>query len=250
VHRVFRQIATPALFAAFALGLAACGGGSDGKGPKDVAATVNGKEIKLADVDRIVNQQLQGQQLATPDMAAARLQALDNLIQREAVVQKAEKEKAVPNDDEITSAINAQRSQMTAEEWQKFMEQNKLTDEQLRDEARKDLAVKKLQDKLYGQITIRDQEITDFFNKNQTRFVNPRGVGLADIVTDPADSGGVFPNDAKSEAEAASKINSLYAQLAGAGRPSLQLDEGRRHHRAHPLPGRPLDHLQADEPAA
>jgi peptidyl-prolyl cis-trans isomerase SurA len=213
VHRVFRQIATPALFAALALSLAACSGGSNGKGPKDVAASVNGKEIKLADVDRIVNQQLQGQQLSTPDLAAARLQALDNLIQREAVVQKAEKEKVVPTDDEITSAINAQRSQVTAEEWQKFMEQSKLTDEQLRDEARKDLAVKKLQDKLYGQITIREQEISDFFNTNRARFVNPRGVGLADIVTAATDSGGAFPNDAKSEAEAKAKIDSLYAQL-------------------------------------
>ena len=186
--RVFRQFATLTVITISALAIAACGGGPGGKGPKDVAATVNGKEIKLADVDRVVNQQLQGQQLSTPDMAAARLQALDNLIQREAVVQKAEKEKAVPTDDEITSAINAQRSQMTAEEWQKFMEQSKLTDEQLRDEARKDLSVKKLQDKLYGQITIREQEITDFFNNNRPRFVNPRGVGLADIVTRSAGS--------------------------------------------------------------
>jgi peptidyl-prolyl cis-trans isomerase SurA len=212
VHRVFRQFATLALFAAFALSLAACGG-KGAAGGKDVAATVNGKEITLADVDRIVNQQLQGQQLSTPDMAAARLQALDNLIQREAVVQKAESEKAVPADDEITTAINTQRSQVTAEDWQKFMEQNKLTDEKLREEARKDLAVKKLQDKLFGQITIREQEITDFYNNNRTRFVNPRGVGLADIVADPSDSGGVFPNDAKSEAEAKAKIDSLYAQL-------------------------------------
>lgn len=212
MHRVFRQFATLALFAAFALGLAACGG-KDKPGGRDVAATVNGKEITLADVDRLVTQQLQGQQLSTPDMAAARLQALDNLIQREAVVQKAENEKAVPNDDEITAAINAQRSKVTAEEWQKFMEESKLTDEKLREEARKDLAAKKLQDKLFGQITIREQEITDFFNKNQSRFVNPRGVGLSDLVADPSDSGGVFPNDAKSEAEAAAKINSLYAQL-------------------------------------
>jgi len=212
VHRVFRQFATLALFAAFALGLAACGS-KGSAGGKDVAATVNGKEIMLADVDRIVSQQLQGQQLSTLDMAAARLQALDTLIQREAVVQKAENEKAVPTEDEITTAINAQRSQVTAEDWQKFMEQNKLTDEKLREEARKDLAAKKLQEKLFGQITIREQEITDFFNKNQSRFVNPRGVGLSDIVADPSDSGGVFPNDAKSEAEAAAKVNSLYAQL-------------------------------------
>jgi len=214
VHRVFRQIATLALFAAFAAGLAACGGKvAPGGGGSGVAATVNGKEITLSDVDRIVNQQLQGQQLTTPDLAAARLQALDTLIQREAVVQKAENEKAVPTEDEITTAINEQKKNGTAEDWQKFLEQSKLTEAQVRDEARKDLSVKKLQDKLYGQITIRDQEITDFYNNNRTRFVNPRGVGLADIVADPGDSGGVFPNDAKSEAEAASKINSLYAQL-------------------------------------
>ncbi len=160
---------------------------------------------------------------------------------------------------------------MTAEDWQKFMEQNKLTDEKLREEARKDLAAKKLQEKLFGQITVREQEVTDFFNKNQSRFVNPRGVGLSDIVADPGDSGGAFPKDAKSEAEAAAKINSLYAQLktgadfatvaransedqslvarrrhrvrqrgcvqaerllAGAGRPAVRHDEGRRHHRA------------------
>ena len=71
MHRVFRQIATLALFAAIALSLAACGGKGSAGGGKDVAATVNGKEITLADVDRIVNQQLQGQQLSTPDMAAA-----------------------------------------------------------------------------------------------------------------------------------------------------------------------------------
>lgn len=214
--RVLRQFAILALLVTFALAAAGCDSKKTAAGA-DVAATVNGKEIKLADVDRIVNQQLQGQQLSTPDQAAARLSALDNLIQREAVVQKAEREKAVPSDDEINTAINSQKSQATAEEWQKFLEQSKLTEEQLRDEARKDLAVKKLQDKLFGQITIRDQEIVDFYNNNRSRFVNPRGVGISDIVADASDSGGLFQNDAKSEAEAAAKINSLSAQLkAGA----------------------------------
>jgi parvulin-like peptidyl-prolyl isomerase len=218
VPRVFRHIATLVLVTAFAITLAACGGGKGGGGGKDVAATVNGKEITLDDVDRIVNQQLQGQgmspqQLSTADHAAARLQALDNLIQREAVVHKADNEKTVPTDDEINAAINSQKSQMTAEEWQKFLQDNKLTEGQIREEARKDLSIKKLQDKLFGQITIRDQEITDSYNTNRERYVTSRGVGLADIVTDASDSGGVFQNDAKSETEAAAKINSLSAQL-------------------------------------
>ena len=211
--RVFRQIATLTAVTAFAISLAACSGTTGGTGAKDVAATVNGKEIKLAAVDRVVNQQLQGQQLSTPEQAAARLAALDNLIQREAVVQKAEKEKTVPSDDEVNTAINTQRSQRTAEEWAKLLQESKLTEDQIREEARKDLAVKKLQEKLFGQITIRDQEIVDAYNNNRNRYVNPRGVGLSDIVTDASDSGGQYPNDAKSEAEAAAKINSLSAQL-------------------------------------
>ena len=64
MHRVFRQIATLALFAAFALALAACGGGVSGKAGKDVAATVNGKEITLAEVDRIVTNRRRGSRWA------------------------------------------------------------------------------------------------------------------------------------------------------------------------------------------
>ena len=213
MSRVFRQIATAVLVATILFALAACSRSSGGDHGKDVAATVNGKEIMLSEVDRLVSQQAQGQKLSTLQQAAVRLQALDNLIQREAVYLRTEKEKTVPTDDEITTTINTRKSQMTAEEWQKFLKDNNLTEEQLRDEARKDLAISKLQEKLFGKITIRDQEIVDFYNGNTEQFKNPRGVGLADIVADPSDSGGVFQNDAKSDAEAAAKINSISAQL-------------------------------------
>jgi parvulin-like peptidyl-prolyl isomerase len=214
VPKVFRQIATLVLVSTFLFALAACGrSGPGGDKAKDVAATVNGKDIMLSEVDRLISQQTQGQQLPTLQLAAARLQALDNLIQREAVVLRAEKEKTVPTDDEITTAINNQKSQMTAEEWEKFLKDNNITEQQLRDEAKKDLAISKLQEKLFGKITIREQEITDTFNSNPEQYVNPRGVALSDIVADPRDSGGLFQNDAKSEAEATVKINSLEAQL-------------------------------------
>lgn len=212
VRRVFKQAAVVAFVAALPFVLSACGpkAGTNGK---DVAATVNGKEITLAEVDRIINQQTQGQQLPTLQQASARLQALDNLIQREAVYLRAEKEKTVPTDDELNTYLSQQKQQYTAEEWAKKLNENKLTEEQVRNEARKDLSINKLQEKLFGKITIRDQEIVDFYNNNREQFVNPRGVSLADIVTDPRDSGGAYQNDAKSDAEAAAKINGLSAQL-------------------------------------
>jgi len=213
VSRVFRQIATAVLVATILFALAACSRSSGGDHGKDVAATVNGKEIMLSEVDRLVSQQAQGQKLSTLQQAAVRLQALDNLIQREAVYLRTEKEKTVPTDDELNTYLSQQKQQYTAEEWAKKLSENKLTEEQVRDEARKDLAINKLQDKLFGKITIRDQEIVDFYNNNREQFVNPRGVSLADIVTDPRDSGGAYQNDAKSDAEAAAKINSISAQL-------------------------------------
>ncbi len=212
MHRVLRQIATLALFAALPLSLAACGGKSSAGG-KDVAATVNGKEITLAEVDRIVNQQAQGQQLSTLQQAAVRLQVLDRLIERQVLFARAEKEKTVPTDDEVTTLINQQKQRGTVEEWEKSLKENNLTEQQVREEARKDLAINKLQEKLYGKITIRDQEVGDFFNANSQQFVNPRGVALADIVVDPSDSGGTYRDDAKSDAEATAKIQRLYATL-------------------------------------
>ena len=213
--RVFRQFATLALAAAAAFSLAACGGAKTGGGGKDVAATVNGKDITLGEVDRIVNQQAQGQQMSTLQQAAARLQVLDRLIERQVLFARAEKEKTVPTDDEVTTLINQQKQRGTAEEWAKSLKENNLTEEQVREEARKDLAIRKLQEKVYGKITIRDQELADFYNTNKEQFVNPRGVSLSAILSDPRDMGSNDPDDAKSEAEAKAKIDRLYAQLKG-----------------------------------
>jgi peptidyl-prolyl cis-trans isomerase C len=214
VPRVFRNIAALAFITTFALALAACGSTSTGTG-KDVAATVNGKEITLADVDRLVNQQAQGQQLPTLQQAAARLQVLDKLIERHVLYARAEKEKTVPTEDEVTTFINQQKQGRTVEEWEKGLKESGFTEAQVREEAKKDIAIRKLQEKLYGKITIRDQEITDFYNTNRAQFVNPRGVYLSDIVVDPGDSGGTFKDDAKSDAEATAKIQRIYATLKG-----------------------------------
>jgi parvulin-like peptidyl-prolyl isomerase len=219
VHRVLKQTASAVLVASLAVALAACKGTqSAGPGGGDVAATVNGKNITLSEVDRIISQQAKSQQaktLSPIERATARLQVLDTLIQRQVLVQRAEKEKTAPSDDELNTYVNTQRSKFTAEEWEKNLRESNLTEAQLRDEARRDLSIRKLQEKLYGKITIRDQEIADFYNNNKEQFVNSRGVYLSDIVADPFDYAGQYPDDAKSDAEAKAKIDRLYTQLRG-----------------------------------
>jgi peptidyl-prolyl cis-trans isomerase SurA len=195
------------------------GGGADSK-DSTVAATVNGKNILLAEVERGLSQQSGGRQaqLSQLELAQARLQILGSLIQREVLFQRAEKEKVLPTEDQITGIINQQKQQsgMTDDDFQKSLAAQNLTMETLREEARKDIAIKNLQDKYSSKITVNDKEVEDFYNGNRERFVSARGVALAMIVVDPADNNPTgIQNDAKNEAEAKLKIDNISQQLKG-----------------------------------
>lgn len=220
MHKVAKQFAVIILVATLACVIAACNrSNATSGGGGDAAATVNGKNITLEEVNRNVNILYGGQQtkFSPLDLANARLRVLQNLIQEEVLYQRAEKDNLLPKEEEITQAINAKKQQarMTEEEWQQRMRESGETDQTLRERARKDLAIQKLVEKTVGQITIRENEVEEFFKANVDRFVNPRGIELAAIVSDPLDSAGGYQNDAKSEQEARTKIETIYSQLKG-----------------------------------
>ncbi len=189
-----------------------------------VAATVNGKNIMLAQVERTISQQSGGKQsqLSQLELAQARLQVLGSLIQREVLFQRAEREKLLPTDDQVNSMIQQQKQQsgMTDDDFQRNLREQNLSMEAVREEARKDVAIRNLQDKYSGKIAISDREVEEFYNSNKDRFVNARGVLLAMIMVDPADNspqGILQDNDAKDEARAKLKIDDINQQLkAGA----------------------------------
>ncbi|HYP51927.1 MAG TPA: SurA N-terminal domain-containing protein [Pyrinomonadaceae bacterium] len=215
MQRFVKSVATFALVALSALALAACDGkpgAGAGNAASDVAASVNGTKIMMSEVERLIEQQARGQQLSPLQRAAARLTVIENLIQQQVLVQRAEKEGAMPKDDEIDAAINSRKASATQEEWNKFLQENKLTDQALRDEARKALAVQKLQEKLIGKISISDRQVEEFYNNNKAQFVNARGVGLSAVVVDPVENQGLA-DDAKSPEDAKAKIDRLYSQL-------------------------------------
>lgn len=221
MYRFAKAVLFISLLVATPFALSACSGGkpANSGGGGDTAATVNGKNITLKEVDQAVNQQAGGQidKLPPLELANARLQALQGLIQSEALFQRAEKENLLPQDDEVNNTINQQKQQgrLTEEEWQRRLKESGETEESIREKVRKTLAVQKLVDKNIGKVTIRDGEVEEYYNTNKERFVSPRGVGLAAIIVDPRDSGGQYPDDAKSEQEAKSKIESIYSLLRG-----------------------------------
>jgi peptidyl-prolyl cis-trans isomerase SurA len=186
----------------------------------NIAATVNGRNIMLSEVERVVSQQAGGNTSALNQLqiAQARLQVLSNLIQREVLFQRAEREKVLPTEAQIDGAIASQKqnSGMTSEDFDKSLKAQNISMETLREEARKDLAISALQDKYSGKIDISDREVEEFYNNNRDRFKNERGVALAMIVVDPADNSSTgITDDAKNEADAKLKIDNIYQQLQG-----------------------------------
>jgi len=201
--------------------LAGCAssGGNDAN-ENMVAATVNGRNIMLQEVERGVNTQTGGNPAALSqlELAQARLTVLDTLIQREVMFQRAEREKVLPTEAQIDGAIAQQKEQsgMTQEDFEKSLRSQNMSMETLREEARKDLAISNLQDKYTQKISISDRELVDFYNNNRQQFVNKRGVALAMIMVDPADNSATgIADDAKNDADAKLKIDNIYQQLQG-----------------------------------
>jgi parvulin-like peptidyl-prolyl isomerase len=220
VNRAAKKLAAFVAAAACATALAACKGKTAADGSQDVAAVVNGKNITLGEVDRIIREQTGGQpdRLSPLELGAARLQVLDELIKQEVLFQRADREKLLPTEDEITQAINTQKQQsrMTEEDYRRLLKESGQTEEALREMGRKQLAIKKLLDRVAGKINPpTDKEVEDFYTNNRARYVSARGVGLAAIVVDPADNGAT--NDAKGDIDAQTKINIINQRLKSGG---------------------------------
>ncbi|HEV2835922.1 MAG TPA: SurA N-terminal domain-containing protein [Pyrinomonadaceae bacterium] len=198
--------------------LAGCSSGGAENNDNTVAATVNGRNIMLQEVERNLNRQTNGNpaRLSQLQLAQARLTILDDLIKREVLFQRAEREKVLPTEAQIDGAISQQKEQtgMTQEDFEKSLKAQNMSMETLREEARKDLAINALQDKYGGKITISDREVEEFYTSNRDQFKNERGVALAMIMVDPAENVGI-KDDAKNEADAKLKIDNIYQQLQG-----------------------------------
>lgn len=167
---------------------------ANGVDPNETAAKVNGKTITMQEVDRAVKQQAQGQEskLSPLELAGARLDVLNTLIQQEVMFQKAEKEATVPTDEEITAEINKQKTQSgkSADQIEKEMKDQGMTEATFRDQVKKAIAIQKLVEKVTGKIEPpKDSEIEAFYNGNKEAFVKKKGVKLAAIVIDPANAG-------------------------------------------------------------
>jgi len=191
-------------------------GGAVDPANDETAATVNGTPIKMQEVERAIKATAKGQEtkLSEMELAQARLQVLQQLIQQEVMYQKAQKEQTIPKDEEVNSELNKLKtsSGVSKEEFAKRLEEAGQTEESIKEGLKKEIATRKLVEKITGKIEPpSDADIVAFYNGNKEAFVKKRGVELAMIVVDPRDTGN--GDTTTNEAEASQRIKEIGKQL-------------------------------------
>ncbi|HKE03032.1 MAG TPA: SurA N-terminal domain-containing protein [Blastocatellia bacterium] len=217
-----RKILLPMIVLSFSFLVSSCGetNGSAGAGGGDeVAATVNGAKIYVKDIDRAIDQEFRDQvgQLSQLQQAAYRIQALDSLITQEALYQQAQKENIVPSEDDIKKSLQNYKigRGLTEERFAEEMKKSNQTEEQFRENIKKELSIQKLVEKAQTQLKVQDREIADVYNSNPKQYSIQPGVQLSDIVIDPADNGAKY--DTKGEPQAEQRIRDIKVQLNNGG---------------------------------
>jgi peptidyl-prolyl cis-trans isomerase SurA len=188
--------------------------------PANVAATVNGRAITYAELDKQFQSQFgpPGEQKNDDQTMIQRLEVLRTLIDNEVMLQRAEKMGLMAVDADVDAKYTELKSPYTAEEFQKQLDSRKMTVDDLKAQLRRDLSVQKLFNKeITSKINITDQDITDFYNSNKGSFnlAEPQ-IHMSQILVTPTPDPNVrnLKNDkAQDDQQAQKKIQGLMARV-------------------------------------
>jgi peptidyl-prolyl cis-trans isomerase SurA len=188
----------------------------------DVMATVNGKAILRADVEKYYSASL----LDNPQKPSAeqadirRLAILNQMIDDEIIQQRAAKLNLVASDEDVNAKLTEMKAPYTQEEFDKQLKARNITVDDLKRDWRRQLTKTKLLNKeIESKINITDAEISNFYVEHKAEFnlIEPQ-YHLAQIVvtSGPAQQAGNLQNNkASGNADAKKKIQALHKRLDG-----------------------------------
>lgn len=188
--------------------------------PNDVAATVNGRPISYAELDKQYNLQFSGSpdRPADDQMTSHKLEILRSLIDNEIMLQRAEKLGLMAADADVEQKFNELKAPYTQEEFQRQLDARKMSVQDLKAQIRRDLSVQKLFNReITSRISISEKDIAEFYKNNRGNF------NLAEpqfhlfqlvVTTEPDPNIKNLKNDkAQNEQQALTKITALEARL-------------------------------------
>ncbi|MGA8036754.1 MAG: SurA N-terminal domain-containing protein [Candidatus Acidiferrales bacterium] len=188
----------------------------------DVWAVVNGKDIQRADVEKYFRTRVnaQGPAPSQEEALSLKLSILDELVNNEILLERAAKLNLLASDAEVEDKFTESKSPYTEEEFQRKLQAGGITVDDLKQDLRRQLSVQKLLNReVVAKISISDQDVIDFYNKNRAQFnVAEPQFHIAQIVVTPRPDPAVRnrKNDkAQSEPEAKHKVELLEQKIAG-----------------------------------
>jgi peptidyl-prolyl cis-trans isomerase SurA len=200
--------------------------------PEGAWATVNDQPITREETEKYYRARLAGQ-TAPPSQDEAlslMLSVLDELINNEVLVQRAQQTGVEATDGEVEDKFTEAKSPYTEEAFQRQLKDSGMTVDDLRRNIRQQVSVQKLINReIISKITPTDQDVTDFYNQNRAQFNVPEVTyRLAQIVVTPTKDPQVRNrknDDAATDIEARRKAAALLQQLRdGADFSTLAMD--------------------------
>ena len=185
----------------------------------DVVASVNGKEIQRAELERNYQIQLGDNPQKPSDQEAdiLRLNILQKLILYEIEQQQAAKLNLTASDEDVTAKMTEIKAPYTEEQFNNLLKQRNMSADDLKRDIRRQLTETKLINKeIESKINITDAQISAFYATHKADFnlIEPQ-YHLAQIVvtTMPAPPNGNMPGKPAGEAAAKQRIDAAHSQL-------------------------------------
>jgi len=188
--------------------------------PDNVAATVNGRPITYADLDKQYQSQFMSSNEHPSDdqMMIQKLEVLRTLVDNEIMLQRAEKLGLMATDADVESKFAEIKAPFTQEEFQRQLASRKMSVDDMKAQLKRDLSVQKLFNKeITSHISISDRDVMDFYNANKSSFNFPEPqMHLAQILVTPNPDTNVRNlkgDKAQNEDQARKKMDMLMTRL-------------------------------------
>ena len=186
----------------------------------DVSATVDGRKIYRADVEKYYQNQTAGsdQQPVGEQATSLRLSILKELIDNEILMRRAEKLGLLATDEEVDGKLNEIKSPYSKEQFEARLKEKKITVDDFKRDLRRSLTVDKVLNKeITSKINVSDQDVTNYYNAHKAEFnlIEPQ-YHLARILVTATPNPQVhnLKNDkAQNEADARKKIQMIMNHL-------------------------------------
>lgn len=185
----------------------------------DVMAKVNSYKVLRSEVNKSFSSQIAGsqQKLTEAEEKALRLNILQNIIDNQLRLQRAEKLGIVVTDDEVETKFTQLKAPYTQEVFQKVLKDRGFTEEDSKREIRRNLTIEKLLNKeIASKVTISDSDIQNYYNQNKAEFnlIEPRYYLATIFVSNQLSNEPGQPGDkAQVDAQARKKIQMIYNRL-------------------------------------